>query len=138
MNLSKAFDTVEKYILQQKLKTFGLAESRYLLIDSYMSSRKFFMNKTVEQYALTYGVPQGSILGPLLFIMYTHDIVNITKENKVIVYTDDTTVLVSGNSLTEAKQHCNDLLTRFYHYFTLNKLSINPSKTKYMIFKPTH
>ena len=58
--------------------------------------------------------------------------INITDKNKVIVYADDTTVLITGKTLTEAKQHCNDILQRFYLYFTLNKLSINPSKTKYM------
>ena len=62
----------------------------------------------------------------------------ITKHNKLIVYADDTTVLVSGRSLLETKQHCNDILNRFYQYFTINKLSINPSKTKYMIYKPMH
>ena len=103
-----------------------------------MSNRKFYMNKDTCQYNLTHGVPQGSILGPLLFIMYTHDMVDITHENKVIVYADDTTVLVQGRNLTEAKQHSNDILTRFHHYFTLNKLSINPSKTKYMIYRPSY
>ena len=63
---------------------------------------------------------------------------SITKHNKIIVYADDTTVLISGRTLTETKQHCNDILSRFYNYFTLNKLSINPSKTKYMIYKPTY
>ena len=62
----------------------------------------------------------------------------ITKQNKIIVYADDTTVLVSGKNLTESKQHCNDILERFYKYFTLNKLSINPSKTKFMIYRPTN
>ena len=81
---------------------------------------------------------QGSILGPLLFIMYTFDMTRITKQNKVIVYADDTTVLVSGRNLTETKQHCNDILDRFYKYFTLNKLSINPSKTKFMIYRPVY
>ena len=61
---------------------------------------------------------------------------DITKHNKTIVYADDTTVLVSGKTLTETKQHCNVILTRFYQYFTHNKLSINPSKTKYMVYKP--
>ena len=61
---------------------------------------------------------------------------NITDNNKVIVYADDTTVLITGRNLTEAKQHCNDILERFFLYFTLNKLSINPLKTKYMVYKP--
>ena len=136
MDLSKAFDTVDRLILQKKLTELGLNENSTSLINSYMSNRKFCMQNNMTYYNLIYGVPQGSILGPLLFIMYTYDMINITKENKVIVYADDTTVLVSGKSLTEAKQHCNDILTRFYHYFTLNKLSINSSKTKYMIYKP--
>ena len=136
MDLSKAFDTVDKYLLEQKLIKLGLCENSVMLITSYMSNRKFCMNKDKDYYNLTYGVPQGSILGPLLFIMYTYDMVDITQENKMIVYADDTTVLVSGRSMTEAIQHCNDILNRFYMYFTLNKLSINSSKTKYMIYKP--
>ena len=55
---------------------------------------------------------------------------NITKENKMIFYADDTTVLAKGRNLTETKQHCNDILQR------LNKLSVNPSKTRYIINKP--
>ena len=137
MDLSKAFDTVDKSILEYKLNELGLGKYSSLLINSYMSSRQFCMNSDkTKYYNLTYGVPQGSILGPLLFIMYTHDMSKIAPENKVIVYADDTTVLISGRNLTEAKQYCNDILTRFEQYFTLNKLSINASKTKYMIYKP--
>ena len=138
MDLSKTFDTVDKSILKQKLYELGLTDNSTSLIDSYMSNRKFCMNNEPEYYNLTFGVPQGSILGPLLFIMYTFDMTTITKHNKLIVYADDTTVLISGKSLTEAKQHSNDILNRFYEYFTINKLSINPSKTKYMIYKPIH
>ena len=138
MDLSKAFDTVDKSILKQKLNRLGLTDLSTLLIDSYMSDRKFCMSNDNNNYTLKYGVPQGSILGPLLFIIYTFDMTEITKHNKTIVYADDTTVLVSGRTMTETKQHCNDILNRFYHYFTSNKLSINPSKTKYMIYKPKH
>ena len=52
------------------------------------------------------------------------------------MYADDTTVLITGKTLLQAKQFCNAILERFYLYFTVNKLSINPSKTKYMIYKP--
>ena len=136
MDLSKAFDTVDKNILKQKLFKLGLDNTSTSLIDSYMSNRRFCLDNMNKTYELKYGVPQGSILGPLLFIMYIYDMEDITKENKVIVYADDTTVLVKGKNLLECKQHCNDILTRFYYYFTLNKLSINPSKTKFMVFKP--
>ena len=138
MDLSKAFDTVDKTILNDKLQELGLTNLSTSLIDSYMSNRKFCMTNDEKLYDLKYGVPQGSILGPLLFIMYTFDMTKITDKNKVIVYADDTTVLISGRNLTETKQHCNDILTRFYQYVTLNKLSINPKKTKYMIYKPKY
>ena len=136
MDLSKAFDTVDKSLLKQKLIKLGFCEDSIMLITSYMSDRKFCMKNDNSYYNLTYGVPQGSILGPLLFIMYISDMTDITQNNKMIVYADDTTVFVSGRSLTEAMQKCNDILNRFYIYFTVNKLSINPSKTKYLIYKP--
>ena len=136
MDLSKAFDTVDKTLLKQKMIKLGLCENSITLITSYMSNRNFCMNNDRNYYKLTYGVPQGSILGPLLFIMYTSDMTDITDKNKMIVYADDTTVLVSGNNITEAIQHSSDILNRFYLYFTANKLTINPSKTKYMIYKP--
>ena len=105
MDLSKAFDTVDKTILNDKLHELGLTDLSTSLIDSYMTNRKFCMNGNDEVFKLRYGVPQGSILGPLLFIMYTYDMTKITEQNKVIVYADDTTVLVSGRNLTETKQH---------------------------------
>ena len=103
MDLSKAFDTVDKIILKHKLHELGLTDLSTSLIDSYMSDRRFAMMDEKEYYKLKYGVPQGSILGPLLFIMYTYDLTKITEHNKVIVYADDTTVLVSGRNLTETK-----------------------------------
>ena len=113
MDLSKAFDTVDKTILKQKLHELGLTNKSMTLINSYMTDRNLCINNDKKCYKLEYGVPQGSILGPLLFIMYTSDMTNITKHNKLIVYADDTTVLISGRTLTETKQHCNDILTRF-------------------------
>ena len=136
MDLSKAFDTVDKTILSRKLNELGISDISTALINSYMSNRRFYIDKSNKVFKLNYVVPQGSILGPLIFIVYIYDMMNIKKENKMIVYADDTTVLVKGRNLTETKQHCNDILQRFYDYFCLNKLSVNPSKTKYIIYKP--
>lgn len=139
MDLSKAFDTVDKDILANKLHKLGFSKSSRQLVYNYMTDRSFcFKNNLDEQYTLQYGVPQGSILGPLLFITYTYDMKYICPNDKTIVYADDTTVLISGRTITEAMQKCNGILNRFVDYFNINKLSVNPTKTKYMIYKPKH
>ena len=137
MDLSKAFDTVDKHILFIKLQELGFdITSRELILD-YMTDRDFcFGNETDKRYKLDYGVPQGSILGPLLFIIYTYDMKHICPFDKTIMYADDTTIIVSGKTVTETTQKCNAVLNRFLNYFNLNKLSINLSKTKYMIYPP--
>ena len=81
MDLSKAFDTVDKAILQQKLVNLGLSKDSIALLSSYMSERKFVVANDSESFELKYGVAQGSILGPLLFIMYTSDMTQIAKNN---------------------------------------------------------
>ena len=99
MDLSKAFDTVDQKILDLKLEEMGLDENARKLIYNYMTNRKFCMNEDKNiLYDLDRGVPQGSILGPLLFIMYTYDMKFISENVKSIVYADDTTILVTGRT----------------------------------------
>ena len=116
MDLSNAFDTVDKTTLSIKLSELGISDIIHYstaFINSYMSNRRVCIDKSNEVFKLNYGVPHGSILGPLLFIVYIYDMMNITKDNKMIVCADDTTVLVKGRNLTKTKQHCNDILQRF-------------------------
>ena len=136
MDLSKAFDTVDKNILCSKLKKLGVSTESVNIIYSYMSNRYFYMNNdgSKTSFQMNYGVPQGSILGPLLFLVYIYDMTDIATYIKSIVYADDTTLIIKGRSITEAVQRANAILDRYYNYFCLNKLTVNESKTKYMIF----
>ena len=103
----------------------------------YLADRKQMIDldgELAETIPMNLGVPQGSILGPILFLIYVND---INKSNKDAMYTkfaDDTTVLTAGNTLDEAVTKMNKALPDIDIWFKRNKLGLNTSKTRYMIF----
>ena len=104
IDVSKAFDMVDHDILLSKLYHYGIRGIAHAWIKSYLSGRKQYVslnNKTSSILDIIYGVPQGSILGPILFIIYINDIPNICNLSKFILYADDANILITGNNLTE-------------------------------------
>ena len=81
------------------------------------------------------GVPQGSILGPLLFLIYINDIVKISPILNMILFADDTNLFISGKNLTETVTTLNQELCKLSNWFKVNKLSLNVKKTNYIIFR---
>ena len=138
LDLSKAFDTVDHSILLTELYNYGIRGVSHKLVKSYLSERKqyVFCNGTVsETLPVSVGVPHGSVLGPLLFLIYVNDMSNVLTEGaSVIQYADDTTLYYSTSSVNEMCRILSTNLTRIKIWLDSNYLSLNVAKTHFTIF----
>ena len=131
IDLSKAFDTISHDKLIYKLNCYGLRGSSLKLIKSYLSGRTQttkFQSKNSDESNIEYGVPQGSVLGPLLFLIYVNNIVMSSDLGKFVLYADDTNIFISGNSEAEVYEKTQSVLSAIYDYMYANQLYINVKK----------
>lgn len=138
VDLTKAFDCLDHEILFKKLEFYGVRGSSLALLRSYLTNRKQFTeceNLRSNLNSITTGVPQGSNLGPFLFLVYINDLEKCSDAFKIITYADDSTLISSLNSEKDEK-FINTELLKVQEWLLSNKLSLNVSKTKFMIFRP--
>jgi exonuclease III len=138
IDLKKAFDCVNHEILLKHLWKIGFRGKAHKLLENYLTGRRQFVKigetegETIQNNC---GVPQGSILGPTLFLIYINEIFNLQLIGKPQLYADDAVLIYTENSLDDLYVAMSTDLRILNSWFTENRLTINSKKTQYMIFK---
>lgn len=152
LDLSSAFDMVDHQIIIQKLNHYGINGKVLKLLDSYLNNRYQYVEikRVVDNKELSFksklkkverGVPQGSILGPILFILFVNDMIPFMYSSipniKLTVFADDTNAVINAHSIVDLNTQVNKALIAFSRWFTANNLKLNAEKTGAILFKPT-
>ena len=137
IDFRKAFDTINYSILFQKLEFYGIRGLPLELVRNYFCNRSQRVRIGEELSSTTtptIGLPQGSVLSSIFFLLFINDLPQFSQMVSTILYADDTTLSLRNNSANILIQNCNEQLSNFYDWSTANRLTINTDKTFYMIF----
>jgi len=138
LDLAKAFDTVDHAILLKKMSNYGIRGTQLKWFQSYFENRtqRVMCNGILSAIGyISYGVPQGSNLGPLLFLLYINDLANISSTLFFILFADDTNIFYSHTSWQTLKETINTELGNVNDWFSANRLTLNLDKTNFIVFK---
>ena len=147
IDLSKAFDTLEHEVLFDKLYRYGIRGITLDWFISYLTDRKLRVKcrtgttgriEYSDYYEVDYGTPQGSCLGPLLFLIFSNDLYRTLESSSSILFADDTTIYDQNKNLDFLKWNIEQELVKVVDWFNANKLTLNVEKTQCLLFKPKH
>jgi len=143
-DLERAFDSVNRDLLLSKLPYYGINGKAKLLLESYLQNRyqrvqitnSYFNSNTVSKWTkIKYDVPQGSILGPLLFLVYSNDLPKVIEHKALpILFAEDTIVLLTSPNNTQMQSDFNTIFEQLIKWFKSNLLFLNFDKTYFIQF----
>jgi len=136
LDLSKAFDPLDHSVLLDKLKSLGFSKCSVQWFDACLTCRtqSVIVNGVLsDPHPILFGVPQGSLLGPLLFIIYINDLPSVIEHCKIQLYADDTLVYFSSSSISNIESKLSEDLESVINWLNSNFLFLNYSKTKVML-----